>query len=359
LPCLLFAAQGADGADGYTFKRGVNISHWLSQNFGERSYAAAWFDEEDVAWIAQQGFDHIRLPVDVRLCLSSGGTLDDAKLKPIHDAIGWSKAHGLGIVLDAHFLPGADFNAVGGDTRVFTDAALQQDVALLWQELAARFQDEDVWLRFEILNEPTAPENQLVNRFMHNMLAAIRKSNPTRTVYVTSNKWGQFATVPDVKLPDDPNVVLTIHNYEPFVFTHQAASWAGFKATMPLVPFPGKVPDLEGHLRPGTSTSVKPGTELTVEQVQAAFQTVEDWVQKERPDLDVYVGEFGVYRADDDSKKRWLALIVAECEKRGWGWAVWDYQGGGFGVRGRDGERTVTLEGVLPPEKDRRPDADR
>jgi endoglucanase len=358
VPGPVFTAQVADAADGYTFKRGVNISHWLSQNFGERSYAAAWFNEDDVEWIAQQGFDHIRLPVDVRSCLTAGGTLDDVRLKPIHDAIGWSKAHGLGVVLDAHFLPGADFNAVGGDNRVYTDSALQQDVALLWHEVAARFQDEGAWLRFEILNEPTAPENKLVNRFMHNMLAAIRKSNPTRIVYVTSNKWGQFATVPDVELPKDPNVALTIHNYEPFVFTHQAASWAGSKATMPPVPFPGKVPDLTGHLRPGASTNVRPGTELTVEQVQGAFQAVADWVEQARPDLEVYVGEFGVYRADDESKKRWLGLIVSECEKRGWGWAVWDYQGGGFAVRGTDGKATVTLEALLPNEKNRRLDAD-
>jgi hypothetical protein len=41
VPGPVFTAQVADAADGYTFKRGVNISHWLSQNFGERSYAAA------------------------------------------------------------------------------------------------------------------------------------------------------------------------------------------------------------------------------------------------------------------------------------------------------------------------------
>jgi endoglucanase len=351
------AAHAESVADRYTFKRGVNISHWLSQNFGGRSYAASWFSEADIEWISQQGFDHIRLPVDVRTCLTENGQLDDAKLKPIHDSVGWAKAHGLGVVLDAHFLPGADFNAVGGDNRVYTDAALQEEVAVLWHELAARFKGEGAWLRFEILNEPTAPENKLLNPFMHKMLAAIRKTNPTRIVYVTSNKWGQLATVPDVELPADLNVALTIHNYEPFVFTHQGAPWAGFKATMPPVPFPGKVPELSGHLQAGKSTSVKPGTELTLEQVQESFKKVEEWVQKTRPELEVYVGEFGVYRADPESKKRWLGLVVSECEKRGWGWAVWDYKGG-FSVRSSDGEGTVTLEAVLPKKEKRRLPAD-
>ena len=53
----------------FTFKRGVNISHWLSQNEGSLTYAAPWFGEGDVEWIAKQGFDHIRLPVDFRALL--------------------------------------------------------------------------------------------------------------------------------------------------------------------------------------------------------------------------------------------------------------------------------------------------
>ena len=60
----------------FSFQRGVNVSHWLSQNFDERPYAATWFTEEDVAWIAQQGFDHIRIPVDGRLWRNADGSLD-------------------------------------------------------------------------------------------------------------------------------------------------------------------------------------------------------------------------------------------------------------------------------------------
>src|SRR5689334_18341146 len=168
----------------FTFKRGVNIAHWLSQNEGKLTYAAPWFNEKDVAWIAAQHFDHIRLPVDVRSCLAADGSLDDARLKPIRDTIQWSRARGLGVVLDAHFLPGADFNSVGGDSRVYTDPELQKKVAAVWRDLARRFANEGSYLRFEILNEPVAAENKQLNPFMHKMLAAIRESNPTRVVYV-------------------------------------------------------------------------------------------------------------------------------------------------------------------------------
>ncbi|HWA85926.1 MAG TPA: cellulase family glycosylhydrolase [Opitutus sp.] len=345
---LVAAQTSAGSGDHYTFKRGVNISHWLSQNFNT-PYAAPWFKEEDVEWIAKHGFDHVRLAVDIRECLKPDGSLDAAKLEPIHNTIAWARARGLGVVLDAHFLPGADFNSGGADKRVYTDKTLQDRVAALWADLAQAFKDEGPWLRFEILNEPVADRNAELNPFMHHMLAAIRKTNPTRVVYVTSNKWSQFATVPDVVLPDDPNIALTIHNYEPLIFTHQRASWANFDNTLPAVTFPGTVPDYASHLIDKSHHDLgKPGDPLTVAQVDKAFEKVAAWVKKHRPGLEVYVGEFGVYEpADAQSKKNWLGTIVRNCESRDWGWAVWEYEGG-FGVRNeKTGESTAVWEGLF------------
>ncbi len=356
LPLALLAAEttggaaanaSAAGASAFSFKRGVNISHWLAQNEGPDSYAAPWFGESDVAWIAQHGFDHIRLPVDLRECLKPDGTLDGAKLKPVVDLIAWAKKRGLGTVLDAHFLPGADFNSVGGDKRVYTDEPLQAKVAGVWRELAKRFASEGPWLRFEILNEPVAEENAQLNPFMHRMLAAIRESNPTRMVYVTSNKWSQFATVPDVVLPDDPNIALTIHTYEPLAFTHQRAPWVGFKDTLPPVKFPGVVPDLTGHTTEIFGGYIHAGDVLTVEQVKANFARVDAWLKTHAPKIEVYVGEFGVFEAaDDESARRWISTVVHECESRGWGWAVWDYNDS-FGVRKKNGGGTRILDGLF------------
>jgi endoglucanase len=348
------AASSAPGG-AYTFRHGVNISHWLSQCF-DHPYGTPWFTEADVQWIAEQGFDHIRLPVDVRLCVAADGSLDPAKLKPISDCIGWSRKRGLGLVLDAHFLPGADFNndEEGRDARVYTDLALQQKVAGIWRALAKHFAQEGPNVRFEILNEPVAEKNADLNPFMHHMLKAIRESNPTRVVYVTSNKWSGFWTVPDVVLPDDPNIALTIHTYDPMIFTHQRASWANFTDKLPPVKFPGTVPDYLPYLRnPKAEANLgKPGDTLDEKPIDERFQKVADWVAKTRPGLEVYVGEFGVYfPADAQSKINWIRTIVRNCDRHGWSWAVWDYNDS-FGVRGKDGKGTPILTGLgLKPKK--------
>jgi endoglucanase len=330
----------------YTFKKGVNISHWLSQNDPSK-YGAPWFGESDVDWISKQGFDHIRLPVDFRECLAADGSLDDSRLVPIANTIRWAKERGLGVILDAHFLPGADFNSVGGDNRVYTDMAVQDKAAQVWREMARHFAGEGPNVRFEILNEPVAKENAQLNPFMAHVLAAIRESNPTRVVYVTSNKWSSFRAVEDVVLPNDPNIALTIHFYEPLVFTHQRASWAGFKDTLPAVTFPGTTPDVTGYTLPTYTQKIKAGEPITSAQIDEKFAKVSSWLSYHAPTIEVYVGEFGVYGpAPDDSKRRWIETVRRDAETRGWGWGVWEYEGG-FGVRGRDGSGTPVLEGLF------------
>ncbi len=347
----LAAAEGTPSAHPATFKQGVNISHWLSQNTPEQPYAAPWFDEEDVAWIAAQGFDHIRYPVDGRVWLRDDGSLDETKIAPLVRALGWTKAHGLGAILDMHFLPGASFDPDDQQAAVFSDDRLQEKVADFWARVARRFAGESDYLRFEILNEPVAPENQQLNAFNRRMLAAIRESNPTRTVYITSNRWSTFTTVGDVEVPPDPHVAITLHFYEPMLFTHQRAAWARFPADMPAVKFPGAVPDLTGFV-PADHFAFKPaGYQLTVKQIDDAFDKVAAWAAKQAPGREIYLGEFGVYQpADAASKRHYLAAIMADTKRLGWSWAVWDYQDS-FGVRDAAGHGTPILEGLFPPKK--------
>ena len=48
----------------FVFKRGTNISHWLSQSNRRGDDRKNYFTEKDVIYLAGLGFDHIRIPVD-------------------------------------------------------------------------------------------------------------------------------------------------------------------------------------------------------------------------------------------------------------------------------------------------------
>ncbi len=329
-----------------TFNQGVNICHWLSQCF-DHPYGADWFTEKDVAWISEQGFDHIRYPIDARLWLKPDGTLDPEKLKPFEEAIIWTRKRHLGIILDVHFLPGADFNN-GGDGRAFVDPVMQDKVVQIWRDIAARFANEPADLRFEIINEPVAPENKQLNVLNKKVLAAIRETNPTRMVYVTSNRWSMFSTIEDMEVPEDPNIAITVHYYEPAVFTHQNAPWVFTRTGVEPIPFPGKVPDLTPFFNPGDYRLADSGKVYTVEQdVDAAFAKLAQWIEKNAAGREVLLGEFGVYKAADDASMRnWIKAVTAACRRHNMAWCYWGYRSDEFGVVGWDGKPRAVL-GVL------------
>jgi endoglucanase len=335
------------------FRHGVNIANWLSQNGAELPYGAPWFDEEDVAWIAAQGFDHIRYPIDSRLWLKPDGTLDEATVAPFDRALAWTRQHGLGAILDVHFLDGADFNSgAASDIRVFTNPALMDRAAHLWRLLATRYAKEGDYLRFEILNEPKAETNAQLNVFNFRMLAAIRESNPTRVVYFPVNKWNTIPNVVDLELPaGDPNVAVTVHFYEPMVFTHQRAPWVYSPHSvknMPAVPFPGKVPDLRDTGDRDQPNPKQSGVELSVaKNIEPLFGQLAQWAKTKGTGREILLGEFGVFhRVDPASTINWTRAVRQVCERHGFGWTVWAYQGV-FPVRQWNGKPAPMLEGLF------------
>jgi endoglucanase len=341
------------GAATVTFKRGVNIANWLSQNDDARPYAAPWFTEADVVWIKAQGFDHIRFPIDTRLWFKPEGTLDEAKVAPFDRALGWARRQGLGAILDVHFLEGADFNTdARSDTRLYTEPALLDRAARIWRTLATRYAKEGDDLRFEILNEPKAPTNDQLNVFNARMLAVIRESNPTRVVYFPVNHWNTIPNVVDLELPaNDPHVAVTVHFYEPLVFTHQRAPWVyspDSVARMPAIPFPGTVPDVRDTAERDHPQYGATGAVLSVEDnITPKFNLLAEWARTKGAGREILLGEFGVYRlAPPDSTIRWIRAVRQACERHGFGWTVWDYRGE-LPIRRPDGSPTPAFEGLF------------
>ncbi len=336
----LFAASSAPA-----FKRGVNISHWLAQHAPGQYATADRFSVADAAWIADHGFDHVRIPIDGRILISLEGQLISELLEPLDQALAWCEAHQLGVILDMHYLPGNEFLNKPEDNALWTDPALRSAAASLWTQIAQKYREIGPWLRYELLNEAVAPRNEDLNILNQLLVDAIRQVDPERVLYVSSNRWGQFQTVPDLRLFDDPNVHYALHTYEPFVFTHQSASWTPLK-DLPAgsVTFPGTFTAPAGS--PLAEESGSRPQRLDRAFLAEHYQPVVAWARKHG--VNVVITEFGTYRAaDPESTVAWTRANVELCEEAGFGWTVWDYRGG-FAVRGPDGEPTAVYRGLFP-----------
>lgn len=342
------AAPNTPASTAPTFKRGISVGHWMAKMRSGQPYGGPWFGRDDVAWIAQQGFDHVRWPVDGRLWLLSDGALDETKVARFLEAVQWARDNGMSSVLDMHFLPaGGSYDANNQDPAIFTDEKVRAKATDFWGKIAQRLASEGPWLRFELVNEPMAPRHDQLNALNVALLAAVRAVDRQRVVYLTSNLSSSFATLADVVVPTDPNVAIALHYDEPMIFTHQRASWKQLPASMPPVNFPGTVPDLTKLVPPEHFAAKVSLTELKIEDVDAAFAKAAGWLKTHAPGKEVYLGEFGSYEmAPADSRRVFTRTIRSAAERHGWGWAVWDYKSS-FGVRRADGSSTAVLDGLF------------
>jgi len=127
---------------------------------------------------------------------------------------------------------------------------------------------------------------------------------------VGPTSWNSTNALPGLVLPDDPQLIVTVHFYEAFRFTHQGAEWvSGADAWLDT---------------PWLGTDSDKAFLLDILATAAGWGDVH-----QRP---IFVGEFGAYsRADIFSRVRWTDFVAREAERLGMSWAHWEFMSG-FGL---------------------------
>ncbi len=334
----------------YTFERGLTVNHWIGDNLdpsmlANADYGNAWFGADDVDWIAAQGFDHIRVRVAGHVWITAKGDLDADKLAPFDRLLQWTRARGLGVVLAMDSLPGYRAHIRGGAAPTdvsspFTDEDTRGDAAYLWWLVARRYADVGEQLRLELINNPDAPDAASIRAFNRETLEAVRRTNPTRWVYLTSRN-GTFGHLDDIELLDE-RVAPTISFWDPELFTFQ------IDERVPRITFPGRIPDMREYLDAGDPLLAQSNTEINVATLEARIAEVADAARRVAPGRTLHIGQFGVYRsADDASARAFIAATRAAFERAGFEWSLYDYHTG-CAVRDDQGNGGATriLEGL-------------
>jgi endoglucanase len=299
--------------------RGVNLGNALDAP--QEGEWGVTLGDEDFRMVAEAGFDHVRIPVrwSTHALDHEPYTIDPQFAARVRWAVDSSLAARLRVVLNVHH-----YEEMGRDPDRH-----EARLVALWKQIAELFQSYPDTLYFELFNEPhdalTAAKN---NRLLGELLAVVRPSNPERSVIVGSVEYNSIRGLDVLALPVDPNLIVTIHYYEPFDFTHQGAAWAN-KQDQLGIDWPGKV-----------------GTERDIAR---AFDTAVKWAHRQgRP---LYLGEFGAYeKAEFGARVRWTSAIVAEARARYIPYAYWELRSG-FGLydSGTKTWRRPLLDAVLPP----------
>lgn len=64
-----------------------------------------------------------------------------------------------------------------------------------------------------------------MNRLSAKAINVIRNNAPDVPIFLDGVQWNSVHTLKLLEKPDDGNIIYNFHFYEPFLFTHQNASW--------------------------------------------------------------------------------------------------------------------------------------
>ena len=198
--------------------RGINFGNML-----EAPYEGAWgltVQPEFFARVAEAGFDHIRLPVSwtYHADLEAPYLVDETFFQRVDEILDMAEAIGVQLILNDHHHDELDADPLAESPRFLA----------IWNQIATRYADKGDWLHFEILNEPHGVFSQVPemwNELQADALAVIRQTNPTRKVLIEPVSFSSISRLDDLDVPDDPNLIASVHYYDPFPFTHQGANW--------------------------------------------------------------------------------------------------------------------------------------
>jgi endoglucanase len=313
------------------FMRGANIANFLEVSPGGGSVRHT---VTDLQQIRAEGFDHVRLPVAWHHYTGPGPEfkLPDRIFAKVDYMVTNATALGLNVIIDFHNFD--EFIADPGSNTLWFEA--------IWRQVAAHYADAPSGVVFELLNEPhDTATTVLLNPIYAETIRLIRQTNPHRTLFVGPGRWNSAEELLNLRLPDDDdNLIVTVHCYDPFHFTHQGATWAGPDVLHVIgVVFPGPP---AAPLKPDPSLSLNPWVLEWIDKYNTyaaetnpcspiAFvpkiQHARAWSEEfGRP---VHLGEFGAYtKADQASRARFYGAFRQALDAAGIGWAIWDWKSG-------------------------------
>ncbi len=302
--------------------RGINLGNGLdAPNEGDWGVTIKpeYFD-----LIKSVDFSSVRIPVrwSAHSELDHPYTIDPIFMERVTTVIDQALARELMVVVDVHHYQ-----------EIMTEPNENKEKLLhLWGQIGTQFKNHSLDLIFEVLNEPNnALTDSLWNDYLVAAIDTIRISNPHRTLIIGTANWGGVSKIDQLYIPPtDTNMIVTVHYYDPFHFTHQGAAWVqGSNAWL------------------GTQWFLNhPDTTNVIND----FNKVRDWANaNNRP---IYLGEFGAYKAADmDSRVRWTNYIARQAEKRLFSWSYWEFCSE-FGIYSDETGlwNTGLLEALIPPE---------
>jgi len=309
------------------FSKGVNLTGWF-QAGNVRQVQFAKYTKEDFIRIKSLGCDVIRLPINLHFMTngSPNYVIDPLFFDFLDQVVDWAEELQIHLLLDNHTF----------DPNVDTQLSIEPILLKVWPQMAAHYKTRSNYVYYEILNEPHGITTAIWCQIQQKVIDAIRAIDTKHTIVVGPSGYNSYNELINMPVYTDVNLIYTFHFYDPFMFTHQGATWTSYMQDLAGIPFP-----YNASRMPATPASAK-GTwvesSLNNYANDGTVAKVKQWLDvavnfKSSRNVNLFCGEFGVYIPNSPHADRvyWYDVVRKYLEEKGISWTTWDYQGG-FGL---------------------------
>jgi endoglucanase len=298
---------------------GVSVS-WLEQTWNKSVLTQNGLKNTDLALLKKLGFKSIRLPVAFEHFDSEHIPVEQL-FSHIDNIVKQCDLYGFKLIISYHYGNLNDTNYISETQRVIN----------LWLKLTKKYKNTRYDnLFFELYNEPLHMNPQIWKDAAYNMVTALRKVDRQRTFIIGASNYNSIYELSRFVRLADENVIYTFHFYEPFLFTHQGATWIGDQEATVGVPFPYNAqtfPTLNEKAKntAGEQNYNKYKLDGNEQSLRDKLQIVKDWGTKY--DVPIICGEYGVYNkyADIDSRCRYIKAMRQTLKALNIPGIMWDY----------------------------------
>jgi aryl-phospho-beta-D-glucosidase BglC (GH1 family) len=291
--------------------------------------------EDDFRWMADWGFDFVRVPMAYPRYLSFDRSkdiriedmykTDPQILDQVDNLIFMAHKHGLHVSLNLHRGPGYCINAGFHEPfNLWKDKTAQDAFNFHWNMWANRYKSiSSEKLSFDLLNEPAYIDDmndqyakkslvpgEIYFKVAEGASKAIRSVSPDRLIIADGNSGGNNV-IPELA---DLNISQSCRGYWPGLVSHYQAPWVWKDpAQAPKPVWQGTV-DGKNYGKPELEDYYKP------------------WIDLMNKGVGVHCGECGCWKkTPHDIFLAWFGDIVDILTKNGIGYALWNFRGD-FGI---------------------------
>ncbi|HVU24105.1 MAG TPA: cellulase family glycosylhydrolase, partial [Opitutus sp.] len=334
----------------------AKLPRWRGFNLLEKFIAAqgnAAFREEDFAWMAEWGFNFVRLPMSY-YCWSDPHNWREIRepvMKEIDAALEFGRRYGVHVCMNFHRAPGYSVDrSVKEPFNLWTDAEALEACVYHWSHFAARYKDvPNSALSFDLLNEPAmVEEGRYVDdatyfRVAQALVEGIRAESPDRLVIADGLVWGNLPVPALASL----GIAQSTRGYQPMQVSHWKASWVAPAERWPRPTWPLPVGEEAAKYDRAQAVRFKevfsqnpivgkmaddPVLQADWNRERIEHQLIRPWQALEAMGVGVHVGEWGAHHfTPHDVTLAWMKDMLAAWKDAGWGWALWNFRGT-FGV---------------------------